>query len=41
MVNKERIELTEKTTAAQLHNTLVTKGNKLLTSTMNAIQNDS
>ena len=41
IIQQKRIALSDKTTAAQLHNALVNKGNNLLSSTLNAIQNDS
>jgi methionyl-tRNA formyltransferase len=41
IIQQERIKLTDKTTAAQLHNTLINKGSNLLISTLILIKNDS
>ena len=41
IILQERIKLTNKTTAAQLHNTLMNKGSKLLISTLILIKNNS
>ena len=41
IIQQERIKLTDKTTAAQLHNTLINKGINLLISTLILIKNDS
>jgi methionyl-tRNA formyltransferase len=41
IIQQEKIQLTDKTTAAELHNTLMNKGNNLLIKTLNAIKNDS
>ena len=41
IIQQKRVELTNKTTAAQLHNNLIEKGNTLLTSTLDAIKNNS
>ena len=41
IIQQERIKLTDKTTAAQLHNTLINKGSNLLISALILIKNDS
>ena len=41
IIQQEKIKLTNETTAAQLHNTLMNKGNFLLLKTLNAIKNDT
>ena len=41
IVQQEKIHLTNQTTAAQLHNTLINRGNNLLKSSINAIKNKS
>ena len=41
IIQQEKIQLTDTITAAQLHEKLVSKGNNLLISTLNAIKNDS
>ena len=41
IIQQEKIQLTDTITAAQLHEKLVTKGNNLLISSLNAIKNDS
>jgi len=41
IIQQEKIELTENTTAAELHNTLMNKGSKLLISSLHSIKNNS
>ncbi|MEC7646051.1 MAG: methionyl-tRNA formyltransferase [Bacteroidota bacterium] len=41
IIQQEKIHLTNQTTAAQLHNTLINRGNNLLKSSINAIKNKS
>ncbi|MEC7863884.1 MAG: methionyl-tRNA formyltransferase, partial [Bacteroidota bacterium] len=41
IIQQESIKLTNTTTAAQLHNLLIHKGNNLLIKTLNSIKNDS
>jgi len=41
IIQQEKIKLTNKTTAAELHNTLMNKGSNLLINTLNSIKNNS
>ena len=41
IIKKEMIKLTDKTTAAELHNSLMNKGSKLLINTLNSIKNNT
>ena len=41
IIEQKKINLTENTTAAELHNTLMNKGSELLLDTLNSIKNDS
>ena len=41
IIEQEKIELTENTTAAELHTTLMNKGSKLLINSLNSIKNNS
>lgn len=41
IIHQEKIKLSNETTAAQLHNILINKGNLLLVKTLNAIKNDT
>ncbi len=41
IIQQEKIELTQNTTAAELHNTLMNKGSKLLINTLHSIKNNS
>lgn len=41
IIQQKIINLTDQTTAAQLHNNLITKGNELLNSSINAIKNNA
>ena len=41
IIKQEKITLTDKTTAAELHNTLMNKGSDLLINTLNSIKNNT
>jgi len=41
IINQEKIKLNNKTTAAELHNTLMNKGSKLLINTLHSIKNNT
>ena len=41
IIKQKKIELTDKTTAAELHNTLMNKGSELLINTLNSIKNNT